>query len=151
MQIPSIVPLFQDSSNALIKDIQIATVLTIALFIPLIAGIVLWNISNWLAKLITAGLPNNGNTNNSLPHIQTMAITTVGLVVVVLSLPYLISLAVQFFVSYSSILDTDKTFKTVLLANIAASITKVVLGLTLVLGASGWVKLLYKIRGFGLK
>ena len=150
MQVPSIISLFQFSSTPMGENAQVIFVLVSAIFMPLIAGILLWAISNWLSRYIVAGVPQDESANNSLPHIQAVAISTVGLIVVVLSLPQLISLAVQLF-GHTSVLNDEKVFSTAILSSFVASCVKVVLGLALVLGASGWVKLLYKIRGLGLK
>jgi len=150
MQVPSIVTLFQFSTTPMDENVQVVFVLVSAIFMPLIAGIVLWVISNWLSRRIVAGVPQDESANNSLPDIQAVAISTVGLIVVVLSLPQLISLAVQLF-GHTSILNDEKIFSTAILSSFVASCVKVVLGLALVLGASGWVRLLYKIRGLGLK
>ena len=124
--------------------IAIATIISPAFF-----GVVMWFLSNPLAKRIigNAELPQQGSLDSF--SIQATALATVGLILVVLGIPDLIITVNQF--AYSLEVNEGANAMTRnALVHLLASFAQLALGIMLIFGASGGARLLHKIRGMGL-
>ena len=152
MQLPNIVILLQWHESPTNNNDQIlsASAIVAAILSPLIIGTVLWLISGKLSNFIIKGLEHSESDSITVSHIQAVAISTIGLILLVLALPELISSITQLF-GNMEIINNEKVFDINILSYFIASVIKVILGFSLVVGVSGWAKLLNNIRRLGLK
>lgn len=147
MQIPSIVTVFSYAEQEASK---ILIFLVLAVLFPLITGIVLWGVSGKLSRFIVGNATDEvGSSTIDSAHIQAVAISTIGLIVVLLTLPQLVSQGIQLF-GNSNIVDGERIFNLNTISYFVATTVKVFFALSLVIGIRFWVKLLHNFREIGL-
>lgn len=112
---------------------------------PVIFGLILWLLSPQLAKMIVRGESLKQSVESlSLGNIQAAVLATVGLLIIFVTIPSLISISVQIF-------GEGGRSSTAATAHLSAQIAKVGLGVVLVFGANSLVRLIRRIREFGLE
>lgn len=151
MQVPAITTAFYYSGNQDAEGINILLFLSFAIFSPLISGIVLWLISDKLSAWVIGNSDSKDSVNNlNSNNLQAVALSIIGLVVVFITLPNLISQIIQLS-NNANIIDGNRVFDTNTLSLVIASTLKIVLGVLLVLGPDFWVRLLRFLREYGLR
>ena len=119
---------------------------------PVVVGLILWFLAPVVAKLMIG--KNHVKPTIEKPtafEIQAIAISTAGLIIVVLTLPMLLSNVMQALNEPYFFQEGNEDFALINLTNILASSLKLILGLLLMLGSPFWVRLLQKFRTLGLK
>ena len=150
VQVPSIVTALQYESLQIESNDGMLPIYFTSILSPLFFGLILWFISGFLSKVVGKGIDHTEESELTTNNIQVVAIATVGFILVVMSIPQLISISIQLF-GNMDLVNGRKVLNINVLSYLLASITKIILGLALVLGASGWARLLNKIRGIGVK
>jgi len=120
-------------------------ILSLVVIAPLVFGLGLWAASPKIAGLMVAQ-SNSGETNSpaTLPQIQSAILATVGLLLVFLTLPSIVTIAFQ-------ILEESEHSVVIPTAVLASHIARLVLGILLIVGAGALVRLVNKAREFGLE
>ena len=150
IQIPNLVISLQYSEPPSNQGYQFQTLLTMITFTPLIAGIVLWFFADKLAGIIVGDVEPSPTDSATANEIQAVAMSSIGLLILVLSIPRMVSLVIQLSANTGSMDSTGNLF-VVLSAELASEIIKFILAVSLILGISGWLKLLRRLRGAGLQ
>ena len=148
MQIPNLAVSHQFTDPVSLDKTQIYYIFIAATLTPLFAGIMLWLITNKLSDFILRDIDTTGNEPASATHIQAIAISTVGLIVFVLSIPHLINALMQFI----DITDGKPglfKFQPYAVTYLLSASAKALLGIGLILGAGGIMRLLHKFRSMG--
>jgi len=150
-QTPGIIPLFTYSSFEGSESVQIMTVLVLVILFPLIVGTFLWLASEKLSRAIVGGgVESDSSSSIDASHIQAVAISTIGLIVLFLALPQLAGSVIQLFGS-SNIIDGERVFNATAISYLVINSMELLLGLCLVVGANFWVKVLNNFREAGLR
>lgn len=150
VQLPGIVAALQYQSSSVDPNNGNLVIYLSALLSPLVFSLALWFIAPTLSRVIVKRADYSQEIDLTTDHLQAVAIATVGFILVIMSIPPLIGTSTQLFGSMD-IVNDEKVFNINLLSYVLAALTKIILGLALILGATGWVRLLNKIRGLGLK
>lgn len=150
MEVTKTVTLYSAAQSSIEIDKSIVVFFTSAIFIPLLAGVALWFASGTLSKLILKNTPDSESPSMPFSDVHAAVISTIGLFVVVDTVPQLARATVQLF-GEMDIVNNKEVYNSGLLAMFSAICVQIALGVSLMLGASGWVNLLYKFRGLGLK
>ena len=112
---------------------------------PLLLGVFLWAMSPRLAKIIVQNEgPREKTGAVSISHIQSAILATVGMILVLVTIPGLVSNAVLFF-------GEEGHFSTAASAHFWAQVAKLALGAALVVGSNFFVRLMRRFREFGLE
>lgn len=143
MQVPNMVNYLQLSSAPNNGINAVNSVYIVSIFAPIIAGVILWLISNRFSEYIVENLPETEPSAISSAHIQSVAISTAGLMVAVLSIPDVVNYGVQLF-GHLQIVNGEKVFSTSLLSYFLAVCVKTALGCSLIISAPRWAKLIHK-------
>lgn len=118
---------------------------------PLLFGILLWLCSTALSRLV---VDKSYHVEESKPinslSLQAIALSTVGLVLVFTALPALIGQLIRIF-SEAPVFEGKRTYDLALLSLFIGQLLKVILGVTLVLGANFWARFLSWFQKFGLQ
>ncbi|MGB9429910.1 MAG: hypothetical protein WCC11_08580 [Gammaproteobacteria bacterium] len=125
--------------------------LVIPVLAPTISGIVLWVI----APMIANWMIGVDNTHVQIPSLlqndlQAIAIVTAGLIIVIIAVPRIADWLIQLFAnSYNN--GVSRVFDPGVLGFFIASVLLLLFGLLLIFGIRFWVRLLRRIREFGLE
>ena len=117
---------------------------------PLLIGILFWFLSERLSAFVLKGIDTAEEGAVSVYQVQAIALASVGLVILVHAIPQIISIAVQISNANAPVNESLR-IGTYYGALLWASAAKIILAVSLVVGASGWIKLFRKLRGFGLE
>jgi len=128
---------------------QLSIVLLIHFLVPLLFGLFLWLLSNKLASLIVGNSNVDLSTTINTRQLQSIALSSVGLVVIFTTLPDLVNLLMTTF-SSSNKVDDVTIISPGAIAHLVGLSLKVLFGLLLIFGARFWSGLLHSLKGFGL-
>ncbi len=124
-----------DNGKATIPNLLIITIPPLLL---LLCGVLLWYMAPFLASSVYKSPAFENEPNASLADIQTVAFTVVGLFLLASALPQIVS----FIIIYYTMWTTDIVGKHALIQNGIVLLLKIGLGLWLLLGSRGLVKLI---------
>ncbi|MDQ2085185.1 hypothetical protein RBH29_01885 [Herbivorax sp. ANBcel31] len=131
---------------------EITTVITslLFLFVIILSSVLLWIFSDKISNLITKdeSLPD---LNYSYKSLHVIAISTVGIVIIVLAIPHLITSTSNWMVNrelYSQVSSIERfnTYK----GTIISSIAQIVVGLILVISSNGIVNAIRSLGNAGI-
>ena len=149
VQVPGVVAVLQYQSLPVDSTDEMLAIYLAAILSPLLFGWILWFLAPTLSRVIVKKTDCSQDIELTTGHIQSISIATVGFILVIMSIPPLIGTSTQLFGSMD-IVNDERVFNINLLSYVLAALTKIILGLGLILGATGWARLLNKIRGLGL-
>jgi len=93
---PGIATFYQFSTSTINENNQFFLVMVGAIITPLIVGIVLWLLSNKIARAIVHDdVSNIEDFSSTAAQVQVVAIATIGLILLVLTLPRFVGLSIQ--------------------------------------------------------
>lgn len=122
----------------------------ITVFAPVIAGIILWALSPFIAFWLVGADARQLNVSiTPKDNIQEVAISIAGLIIVVLAIPEIVNALIQLF-TRSFFNGLHRVFDMGELAWLIASALQLLIGLWLFLGVRFWGRLFRKAREFGL-
>lgn len=119
------------------------------LLIPLLFGLLLWAVAGPLGRLVV-GSPGKEVTESAvnLDEMQAVALSTAGLLIIIFQLPMLVS---QVNALYQMSVTMPEDVRQDIVMGLVPMIVNVLLGLLLVTTSNFWVRLLERIRNFGLE
>jgi len=150
VQLPGIVAALQYQPSSIDSNNGNLVIYLSALLSPLVFSLALWFIAPTLSRVIIKRADYSQEIDLTTDHLQTVAIATVGFFLLIMSIPPMIGTGIQLF-GNMDIVNDEKVFNINLLSYVFVAISKFILGLALILGATGWMRLLNKIRELGLK
>lgn len=122
----------------------------IPVFVPIVAGIVLWVISPFIASWIVGADDQKLDVPMMLKNnVQEIVIGLAGLVIVIVAIPEVVNLLIRAF-AHSFYDGQHRVFNVDGLALLIAAILQLLLGLSLFLGVRFWGRVLQGAREFGL-
>ena len=122
----------------------------ITVFAPVIAGVILWAISPFIASWLVGADARQLNVSiTPKDSIQEVVIGIAGLIIVILAIPEVVNALIQLF-TRSFFNGLHRVFDIGELAWLIASALQLLLGLWLFFGVRFWGNLFRKVREFGL-
>ncbi|SMN17597.1 hypothetical protein CRYPA_923 [uncultured Candidatus Thioglobus sp.] len=146
MYIPSIATLFEFDK---IDDVKTIVMVVFSIITPLILSILLWLSSDKLAIWVIGNQNNVKPINADVTQLQTIALCTVGFIIIVTALPNFAGEIIRIYYSVP-IIEGERILNTYHLSYLVTSSLKIILGILLVSGVRFWVHLLHKIKRLGL-
>lgn len=126
-------------------------ILLVPAFLQITIGIFLWLIAGRLGKSMIGDIGSTGLTLTiSANELQSIAIITLGIILLVANLPVLVGQVFQY-LSLSSLDGDNKILKTQMQIEFIISILKLGLGLMLIFGVRPIVRFLKSLRYIGLE
>jgi hypothetical protein len=123
----------------------------ITIVFPFVFGVVLWFLAPTLSKWVTSGIEQTTETSSfNTEALQVAIISTVGLLIIFLAIPSILSLGIQLYES-STVIEGKRLFNNNSLAYFIGQVAKLVLGIALVSGVKVWVRFINRFREFGLE
>ena len=150
MHVPEIVTVFQYSSDNIDNRTIYYTVSFFAIFTPMLVGLFLWFISGKVCELMLNGVVQNEQPKIEPDSIYSIAITIIGIALLVFSIPQFVTLIIQLFGNMNEV-NGENQFNIYTLSSVIGAFIKLVLGLSLILGVGGWVRVINKLRVLGTK
>ena len=120
-----------------------------SLFTPVLFGLLLWAVAEPFSRLVV-GSPENELTESAvnLDEMQAVVLSTAGLLIIISQLPMLVS---QVNALYQTSVTVPEDVRQSIVMGLVPMIIKILLGLLLVTTSNFWVRLLERIRNFGLE
>lgn len=152
MMLPYIFTFFLKSETSNPIDGLEIFITVASIIAPMIFGLGLWFLAPAISKLMV-GEPNPKLVQVKLTasQLHTIAISTAGLIIVVLTVPSLVYKLHQFFTNPDMFQFDQKKYEIWFASDILAELLKLLFGLSLMLGSPFFVRLLHKFRTIGIK
>lgn len=132
------------------SDIPSKFLILMVILAPLFAGILLWFSANKLSRFIMKGNETSNPTPISIKHLQVGLLSAAGLIILMISIPDFIQTIIVLFGDMNLVND-ERVFHISHIAYLISETLRIIFGISLILGTSGWVKILDKFQSFGLK
>lgn len=149
-QLPNISVIVRSFADYDEKTKQLVYVVLTATIAPVVIGIITWILSPSISRLVLRDIKLVKEESVNAFQLQAIVLASAGVIILVHTIPQLMNIVLQALNAHDPA-ESDFRMSTFFGASFWAALVKVVLALSLVVGSTGWVKLITKLRGAGLK